>query len=99
MLTPKGEVRLEEPNASGRERPRYLGDGAHSFGASFSEHQLLVTVQVLGSLDEAEVNRGLVARPQTVFVHGEDGGGLPDAAAVNWGDNKREGQFDSPTDS
>lgn len=42
---------------------RYLGDGAHSFCASFPKHQFLVTVQVLGRLDEAEVDCGLVPRP------------------------------------
>lgn len=63
---------------------RYLGDGAHGFGATLPEHQLLVTVQVLWRLNEAEVNQGLVPRPQTRLVHGQDGGRLSDAAAVNW---------------
>lgn len=35
---------------------QYLCDGAHSFGASLPEDQFLVTVQVLGGLDEAEVD-------------------------------------------
>lgn len=34
----------------------YLGDGADCLGASLSEHQSLVAVQVLWSLDEAEVD-------------------------------------------
>lgn len=46
-------------------------------------------MHVLWSLDEAEVDRGLVARPQAVFVHGEDGGCLSDAAAVDWCDRKK----------
>lgn len=37
-------------------RLQYLCDGAHCFGASLPEHQFLVTVQVLGGLDEAEVD-------------------------------------------
>lgn len=62
---------------------RYLGDGTHSLGTSLPEHQLLVTVQILGSFDEAKVDRSLVPRPQAVSVHGQDGGRLPDAAAVD----------------
>lgn len=34
----------------------YLGDGAHSLGASLSEHQSLVCVEVLRGLDESEVD-------------------------------------------
>lgn len=67
-------------------QPRYLGDGTHSLGTSLPEHQLLVAVQVLGSFDEAEVDRSLVPRPQAVSVHGQDGGRLPYAAAVDWED-------------
>lgn len=39
----------------------YLGNGAYSLCATLSEHQPLVTVQVLWGLDEAEVDRSLVA--------------------------------------
>lgn len=42
---------------------QYLGDGAHSFGASFPKHQFLVTVQVLWSLNETEMDCGLVPSP------------------------------------
>lgn len=62
---------------------RYLGDGTHSLGTSLPEHQLLVTVQIFRRLDEAEVDRRLVPRPQAVSVHGQDGGRLPYAAAVD----------------
>lgn len=48
---------------------QYLGDGAHSFGTSFPEHKLLITVQVLGGLDEAKVDCGLIPCPETVFIH------------------------------
>ena len=65
-------------------RGGYLGDGAHSLGAALPEHQPLVTVHVLGGLDEAEVDRGLVAGTQTVPVHGQDGGRLPDAPTMHW---------------
>lgn len=41
----------------------HLSDGADRLGASLSEHQSLVAVQVLGSLDEAEVDRGFVPCP------------------------------------
>lgn len=61
----------------------YLSDGAHGFSAALSEHQLVVTVQILRSFDESEVNRRLVSRSQTVFVHGQNGGRLSDAATVN----------------
>lgn len=61
----------------------YLCDGAHGFGAPLSEHQLVLAVQILRSLDEAEMDGGLVARPQAVFAHAQDGRRLPDAAAVD----------------
>lgn len=61
----------------------YLGDGADSLGASLSEHQSLIAVQVLGSLDEAEVDWGFVPCPEAVSVHGQDGGCLPYASAVH----------------
>lgn len=47
----------------------YLSDGAHGFGAALPEHQLVFTVQVLRGLDEAEVDGGLVPRPQAVLAH------------------------------
>ena len=61
----------------------YLGDGAHGLGAAFPKHQPLVYVQVLRGLDEAEVHGGLVPGAQTVLVHAQNGGRLPDAPAVN----------------
>lgn len=67
-------------------QPHYLGDGTHSLGTPLPEHQLLVAVQILGSFDEAEVDRSLVPRPQAVSVHGQDGGRLPYAATVDWED-------------
>lgn len=62
----------------------YLCDCADGFGAPLPEHQFVLTVQVLWSLDETEVDGGLVACPQAVLVHAEDGRRLPDAAAVDW---------------
>ncbi len=47
-------------------------------------------MQVLWGLDEAEVDTGLVPCPEAVSVHGQDGGCLPDAAAVDWCDSERE---------
>lgn len=77
----------EAPSTSCRQarwsaRP-YLSDGAHGLGAAFPEHQPLVYVQVLGGLDEAEMNGGLVPSAQTVLVHAQDGGRLPDAPTVH----------------
>lgn len=70
----------------GKEHLPYLGDGAHGLSAAFPEHQPLVYVQVLGRLDEAEVHSSLVPGAQTVLVHAQDGGCLPDAPAVHcWG--------------
>lgn len=62
-----------------------LSDGAHGLGAAFPEHQPLVYVQVLGGLDEAEMNGGLVSSAQTVLIHAQDGGRLPDAPTVHHG--------------
>lgn len=61
----------------------YLCDGAHGFGAALPEHQFVLAVQVLWSLDETEMNGGLVACPQAVFAHAQDGRRLSDAAAVD----------------
>lgn len=44
----------------------------------------MLAVQVLRSLDEAEMDGGLVACSQAVLAHAEDGRRLPDAAAVDW---------------
>lgn len=41
----------------------YLSDGPHSLGTSLSEHQPLVTVQILRGLDESEVDWSLVPCP------------------------------------
>lgn len=68
---------------SGTKQPHYLSDGTDGLGTSLSEHQLLVTVQILWRFDEAEVDRCLVPRPQAVSVHGHDGGCLPYAATVD----------------
>lgn len=62
----------------------YLCDSAHSLGAPLPEHQLVLAVQELWSLDETEVDGGLVACPQAVLAHAQDGRRLPDAAAVDW---------------
>lgn len=70
----------------------YLGDGAHGLGAAFPEHQPLVYVQVLGGLDEAEVHAGLVPSAQTVLVHAQNGGRLPDAPTVHCPGSQTSGQ-------
>lgn len=41
----------------------YLCDGPYSFSASLPENQPLVTVKVLGGLNEAEVDGRLVPGP------------------------------------
>lgn len=71
---------MTRPSASGL---LYLCDGAHGLGAALPEHQLVLAVQVLRSLDEAEVDSGLVACAQAGFAHAQDGRRLPDAAAVD----------------
>lgn len=80
-------LELEGPGTSHRQArwsaQAYLSDGAHSLGAAFPEHQSLVYVQVLGGLDEAEMNGGLVPSAQTVLIHAQDGGCLPDAPTVH----------------
>lgn len=45
------------------QRPSYLSDSPHSLGTSLSEHQSLVTVQILRGLDETEVDWSLVPCP------------------------------------
>lgn len=69
----------------------YLGDGADSLGAAFPEHQPLVYVQVLRGLDEAEMYSGLVPSAQTVLVHAQNGGCLPDAPTVHCQGSQRSG--------
>lgn len=60
----------------------YLGDSADSFGTPLTKNQPLVYVQVLWSLDEAEVDSGFIPSAQAVFVHAKDSGCLANATTM-----------------
>ena len=62
----------------------------------FSEHEPLSDLEELWVLHELEVHGGLVARPEALGVHPDDGGGLADGAAVDHGlvpEDRGEGVF------
>lgn len=87
--------RLKRPWA-GEATRQYLGDGANSLGSTFPEHQPLVYVQVLGGLDEAEVDSGLISCAQTVFIHAQNCSCLPDAPTVYCQENQSQDRRELP---